>query len=216
MTANAAARVRGPRRPGRVPAVAVALAAAVLAGCGIRSVEVPVDAGPAPSRATCVPPGAGAGGTEVFLICGSRVEAVERTVPGATGTDEADPGDEAAGARRRVSVATALLAQLQSDPGDAERAAGFTSAVPAGLRVSGPVGDDPVRVLRLSEHPDRLPAFALVQIICTFARTEPVGDGASVLLGGPPAAGDPEPRGYTCAASLRHRPESAYTAGRSL
>ncbi|MDB1087047.1 hypothetical protein PJ985_05635 [Streptomyces sp. ACA25] len=198
---------------------------AASAACGVRSVEVPVDAGPAPSRASCTPPAA-EDGTEVYLVCGSRVEPVARSIelPGmqssAAGSGQEEPEDtpraEREGARDRVALAAALLSELQSDPEHEEQAAGFTSTVPADLRVSGPAGDDPDRLLRLSSRPDDLPAFALVQIICTFAHTQPVGDGHSVLLAGPAeTAADQDARGYTCGATLRNRPDTARTAAES-
>ncbi|MCE7078618.1 hypothetical protein [Streptomyces sp. ST2-7A] len=201
-----------------------ALLALSTAGCGIRSMDVPVDAGPAPSRASCAVP-EHSEGVDVYLVCGSRVESVPRDVPvpdpappGAEGSGDAgkptDPtGSREVSASERLAVAGRLLRELQSEPPEEEQAAGFSSAVPEELRVTGPSGNDPERLLRLSLHPDDLPAFALVQIICTFAHTRPVGDGTSVLLGGPPDAEDREARGYTCASSLRNRPENARNAG---
>ncbi|WP_228470873.1 hypothetical protein [Streptomyces alkaliphilus] len=188
------------------------------AGCGIRSMDVPVDAGPAPSRASCTAP-EGAGEVDVYLVCGSRVESVPRDVPlpdpapfeGEAPGEPTEPAEVSAA--ERLAVAGRLLRELQAEPPEEEQAAGFSSAVPEDLRVTGPLGSDPERLLRLSLHPDDLPAFALVQIICTFAHTRPVGDGTSVLLAGPAETEDREARGYTCASSLRNRPENAPNAG---
>ncbi|MBB0229340.1 hypothetical protein FOE67_07390 [Streptomyces calidiresistens] len=186
--------------------------------------DVPVDAGPAPSRASCTAP-EGAEGVNVYLVCGSRVESVPRDVPVPDPTPAEGEGTAGSGSperstdpaevspAERLAVAGRLLRELQAEPPEEEQAAGFSSAVPEDLRVLGPTGDDPERLLRLSLHPDDLPAFALVQIICTFAHTRPVGDGTSVLLGGPVEAEDREARGYTCATSLRNRPENARNAG---
>ncbi|GAA1906114.1 lipoprotein [Streptomyces sodiiphilus] len=188
----------------RARALLMTVAAVSLAGCGIRSTDVPVDAGPAPSRATCTQPESNGGGVPVYLVCGSRVEPVERPValPG----QQDDPG-------ARVAMARALLAELQTEPEQEERTAGFSSAVPSRLTVSGPVGDDPERALRLDPAPGELPAVALVQVICTFAGAQPIGDGLSVLLGGPPDAPGSDPHRYSCSTGLRHSPEAARTAG---
>ncbi|MFB4194855.1 hypothetical protein [Streptomyces carpaticus] len=204
---------RGTLRTG--PALlAACLALAATAGCGIRSTNVPVDAGPAPSRASCdtametgagtVPGTAVTDVTEVYLVCGTRVEAVPR------------PVDVTTAGADRVALATALLTELQNDPDEEEQAAGFTSAVPLDLTVTGPVGDDPGTVLRLSERPSDLPAFALAQIICTFSRVEQLGNGHAVVLGGPADSPDPRPQTYPCSAAMRHSPESAPSVGRSL
>ena len=66
-------------------AVGVALAA-LLAGCGIRTTTVPVDAGPAPSRVACAAPKAPAAPAadvvvrKVFLVCNTQVTPVNRSV----------------------------------------------------------------------------------------------------------------------------------------
>ncbi|WP_130796761.1 hypothetical protein [Streptomyces otsuchiensis] len=183
------------RRRSAVSAV-VALLTVATAGCGIRSMDVPVDDGPAPSRATCDPPDQG-GGTEVFLVCDSRVESVEREVSRAVAPrDQAD----------RIALANVLLSELQSDPPSSERAAGFSSTVPDDLRVTGALPDEREPLLRLNWHPDDLPAFALAQIICTFAQSEVFGDDEPVTLGGPDETEQPQ-RQYTCTASVRHQPD---------
>ncbi|CAM5411871.1 hypothetical protein SVIOM342S_03826 [Streptomyces violaceorubidus] len=72
----------------RLPALSGLLVlAALLTGCGIRATEVPTDYGPAPSRVRCslaepdvstrATPGLPA---QVFLLCGSSLVAVDRTV----------------------------------------------------------------------------------------------------------------------------------------
>ncbi|MGH3312738.1 MAG: hypothetical protein ACRDP3_19520 [Streptomyces sp.] len=191
----------------------VALLGALAAGCGIRSTSVPVDAGPAPSRVGCVLPGdretGDEGGTgnlpvRVYLTCGSRVSPVERriSVPG---------GSEA----ERLPMARKLLVALQTDPDAEESSAGFRTAVPRGLRVDGPRGEDPGDALRLSTPLDELPSFALAQIVCTYADTATSGTDRSVTLGGPAhETGADEPlRRYECGTALRTRPEAAATAG---
>jgi hypothetical protein len=190
---------RGPRRS-TAAAAALAAAAVLLAGCGIRSTSVPVDEGAAPSRVACVLPGDGTGvaprsGTRVQLVCGARVIPVTRQVR--------LPGDGAGAART-------LLAQLTAEPEDAERAAGFASDVPRGLKVAAGTGADPAGALRLSTAPDRLKGFAVAQIVCTFAGTAASAQNGQVLLGGPAA----EPvRRYACDRALRNSPQAAQTAG---
>jgi hypothetical protein len=196
---------------------AVALAALALGGCGIRSTPVPVDAGPAPSRVSCAAPGTGEEQypgdgvvrVDVFLVCGGDVTAVERTVP----LEGAEPGRDT-----RLGAARELLDELRKSPSRAEVEAGFSSAVPAGLEVTGPEGDDPEGTLRLSAAPGGLPPFALAQIVCTFAGTAATGRDDSVVLGGPAeddGGGEP-PLGYSCTGALRGGPEAAETAGTPL
>src|SRR5690606_11894136 len=49
-------------------------------------------------------------------------------------------------------------------------------------------GDAALPVLRLSQGPGDLPVSALVQIICTFAQAEELGDGDSASVVGPAVA----------------------------
>ncbi|MFR9725815.1 hypothetical protein ACL02R_20975 [Streptomyces sp. MS19] len=177
----------------------VALLLAATTACGIRPTDVPVDAGPAPTRATCdAPPDDTDRASQVFLVCGSHVNPVERPLT------LAHPG-----AQSGVKIATALLTELQSAPGKDERDAGFTSEVPTDLRVTGPVGGDPAGTLRLSRRPSALPATALVQIICTFAANESLGDGRSVTLAGPSHTEKDRPKTYACSTATRASPEDA-------
>lgn len=200
-------------------ASAVALAALALGGCGIRSTPVPVDAGPAPSRASCAAPAAeerGPGGgsvrADVFLVCGGAVSAVERTVaPGGS-----EPGPES-GPDTRLETARELLKELRENPSRAEREAGFGSSVPGELEVTGPGDGDPGGTLRLSRDPGGLPSFALAQIVCTLTGTAGVGRDGSVVLGGPVRDGGGEPPlRYSCTDALRGSPEAAKTAGTPL
>lgn len=218
--------VRSTRRPalaGLVLLTAPAALAAV-AGCGIRPTSVPVDAGAAPSRVGCVLPDGRESSPEggernlpvrVYLVCGSRVSPVERHVSLPGGSDPA-----------RLPTARKLLAGLQAGPDAAARSAGFSTAVPRTLRVDGPHTDDPHGALRLSTSPDKLPSFALAQIVCTYADTATATSGSgsssssgrSVILGGPAhGAGTGKPlRRYECDTGLRTRPDAAATAGTRL
>ncbi|MEV0281635.1 hypothetical protein AB0I22_35335 [Streptomyces sp. NPDC050610] len=181
------------------------MAALLLAGCGIRGTSVPVDAGSAPSRATCV---VGPGGGEsapadgeavsVYLVCASQLLPVTRTVRLPEGDAAEDP----------VRVAGVLLEQLRQPALAAEEEAGFSTDVPAGLSVSGPRGHDPSAALRLSRAPDELPPSALAQLVCTFAGTAAADGGRGVVLGGPD---DGRPRRYECTEEMRARPQSAPT-----
>jgi hypothetical protein len=197
-------RRRGPLRRRPALSLAVLLAGAALAsGCGIRTTSVPVDAGAAPSRAPCrlsssdvttrSPDSVSA---EVYLLCASQLVTVDRPVTAdAVGTDP-------------VSVARALLKEVQQGPPASERRAGFTTAVPAGLRVDPARGGDPAGTLRLSSQPEDLSAEALAQLVCTYAESETLVRDGSVFLGGP---GDYPPRGYLCTSQTKARPGDVAT-----
>lgn len=201
------------------PALAgLALLGALASGCGIRSTSVPVDAGPAPSRVSCVLPGdrQTSDGSEdgnlpvrVYLSCGSRVSPVDRRVALPDGDDS-----------ERLPVARGLLDALQAKPDREEAAAGFKTAVPRDLTVQGAHEGDPPAALRLSKPLKDLPAFALAQIVCTYADTAAAGADRSVILGGPLAegdtAGDDSLRLFRCDTELRTRPDAAATAGTRL
>ncbi|GAA3621019.1 hypothetical protein ACG5V6_05410 [Streptomyces chitinivorans] len=205
-------------------ASAVALAALALGGCGIRSTPVPVDAGPAPSRASCTAPAVederdpGDGGVraDVFLVCGGNVSAVERTVAPGGSEPDPEPGSEP-GPEARLETARELLRELRRNPSRAEREAGFGSSVPGDLEIDGPGDGDPGQTLRLSRDPGGLPSFALAQIVCTLTGTAAVGRDGSVVLGGPARDGGGEPPlRYSCTDALRGSPEAARTAGTPL
>ncbi|MFC4492769.1 hypothetical protein ACFPA8_01290 [Streptomyces ovatisporus] len=191
----------------------LAVLGTLASGCGIRSTSVPVDAGAAPSRVGCVLPGdgetTGPGGkgnlpVRVYLACGTRVSPVERHVALPDGDDS-----------EKLPVARGLLDALQAEPDAEEESAGFRTAVPRDLKVEGPDEGDPPGALRLSSPLKDLPAFALAQIVCTYADTTASGSDRSVILGGPArGAGAEEPlRRYECGTALRTRPEAAATAG---
>ncbi|NML50605.1 hypothetical protein HHL19_13135 [Streptomyces sp. R302] len=183
-----------------LPAVALALLTLPVTGCGIRTTSVPVDAGAAPSRVPCNVAEAAAPATGVpvraFLVCGSQLEPVDRRSP--------QPEDKASG--DPVRMASALLAQLLAEPTDAERQAGFSTAVRAPLSVAGGRAGDPEGTLRLSRQPEDLAPAALSQLVCTFAESSAGVGGHTVLLAGPGAY---PPKRYRCTAELRERPESA-------
>ncbi|MFJ5045259.1 hypothetical protein [Streptomyces sp. NPDC088719] len=190
---------RGPLRRRTAASLAAVLAAAALAsGCGIRTTSVPVDAGAAPSRVPCRLSASDAAGRSpdsvsatVYLVCTSQLVTVDRPVAAdATG---ADP----------VAAARTLLKEVQQAPPANERRAGFTTAVPAGLRVT-PVRDgDPEGTVRLSSQPEDLSAEALAQLVCTYAESGTLVRDGSVVLGGP---GDYPPRGYLCTSQTKSRP----------
>ncbi|MBQ0987351.1 hypothetical protein KBZ10_23085 [Streptomyces sp. F63] len=191
--------------------MAAALAALVLVGgtgCGIRGTSVPVDAGPAPSRVSCrvsgdptsVPDSGKDARTGVYLVCSAQLVPVQRVVPRTGGRTEED----------RLRWARALLTELQTPPSRAEDEGGFSSEVPDGLEVGTPRDGDPGTALRLSRIPDELPAYALAQLVCTFAGTAAVAGDESVVLGGP---GDDPLKRFRCTEELRARPEAAQTTG---
>lgn len=181
---------------------AAVVTAALASGCGIRTTSVPVDAGAAPSRVPCSVTGDGVTTqttgvpVQVFLLCGSQLEEVDRRTPLPEEKADGDP----------VPTASALLAQLLGDPSESERQAGFSTAVKGPLVVTGGYKGDPPATLRLSRQPEDLTPTALSQIVCTLAHSSAGAGEASVVLGGP---GPYPPRRYACTTELKERPESA-------
>ncbi|AQA12364.1 hypothetical protein HUF15_46880 [Streptomyces samsunensis] len=185
---------------------AVALLAA---GCGIRGTSVPVDAGAAPSRASCRAPaseqtaeGIGRTSVRIYLLCSSRILSVSRATR---------LGDEKT-APEPVRVAQALLEQLRLPPTAAEAAAGFSTAVEDWVEITGPAKDDPDNALRLNRPPEEIQSLALAQIICTFADTAVAGDDGKVVLGGPDSQRDPL-KAYQCTEEMRRNPVIAVNSG---
>ncbi|MFE6284908.1 hypothetical protein [Streptomyces sp. NPDC057877] len=176
--------------------------AAVLAGCGIRPTEVPTDFGPAPSRARCslaepdVTTQSSRGmPVQVFLLCGSSLVTVDRTLRVPEGDSETE---------RRVLVAQGLLDELARTPSATAKEAGYATDVRPATRVTGPRRGDPEDALRLSSAPGDLSAYALAQIVCTFSDSEAAGEvDGSVVLGGPEAR---TLRRYECTEGVRARP----------
>ncbi|MFD5334875.1 hypothetical protein [Streptomyces hawaiiensis] len=183
--------------------LAVAAFAVLLAGCGIRATEVPTNFGPAPSRVQCslsepdVSTQAARGlPVQVFLLCGSSLVTVDRTVR---------VPDGAADSERRMLVAQGLLDQLATPPSTAEKEAGYSTDVRGGIIVGGPRPGDPEDTLRLSTAPAGLTSYALAQVVCTFSDSAAAEGDGSVVLGGP---GAEAPRRYECTDEVRARPGS--------
>ncbi|MFE9117118.1 hypothetical protein [Streptomyces sp. NPDC007172] len=196
-------------RLGRAAVVLAGLLAlgATAAGCGIRPTSVPVDAGPAPSRVPCeVPDNAVApqfeGVTvEVYLVCGAQLVTTQRSVR----------ISEYKGSEDRLRFAQVLLDELMAAPSGVEKDAGFTTEVKGPLTVTAGRKNDPAGALRLSRSPEDLSAFALSQVVCTYAENTPTAPGTQqVVLGGP---GEDPARGYTCTSEMKSRPDSAATLG---
>ncbi|KKD05052.1 hypothetical protein TN53_26580 [Streptomyces sp. WM6386] len=184
--------------------LALPVLAALATGCGIRATEVPTDFGPAPSRVHCSvsEPDISAQSSrglavQVFLLCGSSLVAVDRTVSVEEGT---------ADSRRRVLVAQELLNQLAAAPSAGEAEAGYRTTVRDGMTVTGPRREDPEDTLRLSFPPDALAKSSLAQIVCTFSDSAAAEGDGSVILGGPDGAA---PRRYECTDEVRAEPNSA-------
>ncbi|MDG4860465.1 hypothetical protein P8605_20265 [Streptomyces sp. T-3] len=190
-------------RKGVRAAGALGLGLVALSACGIRATEVPTDFGAAPSRVPCVTSTAsvaaqsGSDGTpmQIFLVCGSQLVHVDRTVE----LTQAQAGD-------RVKLAQALLAELRKEPAGAEEEAGFTSDVQGRTAIYGPDKDDPRTALRLSVPPEQLSPFALAQLVCTLGNSVAGADEGKAVLGGP---GEAPLRQYECTEALRQRPGSA-------
>ncbi|WP_189191706.1 hypothetical protein [Streptomyces albiflavescens] len=183
------------------PWLVVPLLAVLLAGCGIRSTQVPTDFGPAPSRVPCALSGPDISTqstrgvpVQVFLLCSGQLVTVDRSVRIPDGTAEA---------ARRVLVAQGLLDELAERPSAPEQQAGYTTDVRGGMTVSGPRDKDPEDTLRLSTPPEDLTSSALAQIVCTFSDSAAARDDGSVILGGPA----PSPLlSYECTPEVRSDP----------
>ncbi|KUJ67047.1 hypothetical protein ACZ90_31150 [Streptomyces albus subsp. albus] len=196
----------------RLRAGALGLAGLLLAGCGIRGTSVPVDAGPAPSRASCEAPGEGRFSQlpgrvplTAFLMCASQVRAVHRSAQLEDAQTSAEP----------LRIARELLEQLQEEPTAAEAQAGFGTEVPTDLQVYGPAKGDPPHALRLNRQPEELAPFALAQLVCTFSASAATADrNRSVVLGGP--EGTVPLQRYTCGQNLREHPEVALSSGAAV
>lgn len=180
--------------------LALPLLGVLLAGCGIRATEVPTDFGAAPSRVRCsltepdISPQTSRGvPVQVFLLCGSSLVAVDRSVRVPEGAPDS---------QRRVLVAQGLLDELAQTPSAAEKEAGYTTDVRGGMTVKGPGPRDPEDALRLSTSPGDLTSYALAQLVCTFSDSAAAEGDGSVVLGGPKGP----PRRYECTDEVRTRP----------
>lgn len=178
---------------------AIPLLAVLVTGCGIRSTEVPTDFGAAPSRVPCALSGpdlttqsSQGVPAQIFLVCGSQLVTVERTVTIPSGKAETD----------RVRVAQALLEELAETPTASERQAGYSTSVRDGMTVTAR-RKDPRAALRLSIPPEDLTSYALAQLVCTLAGSAAASDDGSVTLGGP---GSGALRRYECTDEARSRP----------
>jgi len=147
-----------------------ALIAGLLAGCGIQPTGV-VDAGQ--------PAGGVLVGGSVYLVgTAGQVEAVPRTGLGG--------GD-----------VQAAVESLLAGPDDVERAAGFRTALPAGITLLSLRRTDTAAALTLSVDPIGFSELALTQLSCTVAAIP------AVKLAEPPlvtfdAAGSPGVRAPDC------------------
>ncbi len=126
---------RAPTDASRPPPPSLPLLAVLLAGCGIRSTQVPTDFGPAPSRVPCALSGQdittqSSHGipVQVFLICSGQLVTVDRSVRIPDGTAE--------GVRRVLGGAGSD--ELAETPSTPEQQAGYTTDVRGGMTVSGP------------------------------------------------------------------------------
>ncbi|MGK5732555.1 hypothetical protein [Streptomyces sp. URMC 124] len=188
------------RRTLRSAALMLALVGSATA-CGIRGTAVPVDAGGAPSRASCVVRPAhaipsGAATVTVQLECTSQLVPVTRAV--------------AENSEDSVAVARVLLEELRKVPSNEEVEAGMSTGVPQRLTVSGPRPGDPAGTLRLNREPGELPQVGLAQLVCTYAGTAAADGKRAVILGGPSGG---TPKSYACTDEIRVHPDSADIAG---
>ncbi|MFH8368468.1 hypothetical protein [Streptomyces sp. NPDC018031] len=188
---------------------AVGAVALLLAGCGIRGTSVPVDAGPAPSRASCDAPQdrrasqlTGHIPLKVYLVCASQLRVVNRSARLGNDQSSGEP----------LQFARELLEQLREEPSRAEAEAGFSSDVVDRIEVFGPAAGDPERTLRLNLQPQQLASFALAQLVCTYAASAATADqDGTVVLGGPETSVPPQR--FACTRDMRERPGSAPGTG---
>ena len=194
----------GPVRSASALAGSALAMTSLLAGCGIRTTTVPVDAGPAPSRVSCLAPEATAEPRaetvprQVFLVCSMQIAPVTRNVPVREG---------------RIDWHTQvrdLFAQLQITPQPGETGAGFSTAIPGSLWVLPVDKHDPKTAVRISQPPGELPSFALAELVCTLGADKQITPDGQVVLGGPTPS---HLRAYTCTPGLRTDPDAADTAG---
>jgi hypothetical protein len=197
-------------RAGSRPVVALIGVAALFAGatgCGIRNTSVPVDAGAAPSRLACDLPAGNVTAqslkgipVRIYLVCGNRLVAVDRTVQIGEGRTLSDG----------VQIAEKLLDELREQPSVAEKDAGFSTDMRDPVAVSAGRRSDPAGALRLSLDPKDLPAKARAQLVCTYAESAAARTDGSVVLGGP---GQDPTRTYSCTQDLKTRPDSGPDLG---
>ncbi|MFE0424045.1 hypothetical protein [Streptomyces sp. NPDC058953] len=180
--------------------------ALLLGGCGIRPTQVPVDGGTAPARMPCAVNGDGGPQAQpsrsepvrIYLLCASELVAVDRSA--GPSAKPSGPVEEAA-----LPVARALVAELQKEPSQTEREAGFQTYVRGPLTVSAGQDGDPEGTYRLSRQPEDLAPEALSQLVCTLAESRAAAEGGGVLLGGP---GGYAPNHYDCTPTTKSHPRT--------
>ncbi|MEU5160639.1 hypothetical protein AB0G74_13660 [Streptomyces sp. NPDC020875] len=192
------------RRTTRRALLGTAALALLLTGCGIRPTQVPVDGGPAPSRLPCAVNGEGGPQAQpsslpvrIYLVCASQLVAVDRTAD-TEAPPKSPPGTG-------LPVARALVAELQKEPTQAEREAGFQTYVRSPLTISVGRAGDPDGTYRLSRQPEALAPEALAQLVCTLAESRAAADEGGVRLGGP---GGYAPALYDCAPTTKSHPQT--------
>ncbi|HSA52716.1 MAG TPA: hypothetical protein VLH10_21735 [Yinghuangia sp.] len=205
------ARARPPRP---VLALIAALGAVLLvAGCGIRATEGPINAGD-PARRPSTQGNTASPGTAnhaIYLIRDGRPQAVQRggavvlPTPARNTMRPTSPHDP-----ERWSLIVRLLLELGQGPSADEAAQGWSTALPpGGVKPADPLPNDPVELVRLDlASLDALDPLALGQIVCTLqhaAKSHPISFGARQ---GPGVAQDCAAFGSTPAAP----PTAARTA----
>ncbi|WP_436773440.1 hypothetical protein [Yinghuangia sp. YIM S09857] len=171
-------------------------ATALLAACGIRETEGPINAGEPAKRPQGTATSPVLAMHSIYLVRNGRPapvlrgDAVDLPVPGHNSTRQPGPGDPL-----RMSLIDRLLRELARGPNAEEAAAGWTTRLPTGgVRLAEPVTDDPAVLIRLDlASVTDLDPLALGQVVCTL---EHAGSSASVLLAGRTGPG----RALTCAA----------------
>ncbi|MDI2130959.1 hypothetical protein [Yinghuangia seranimata] len=171
--------------------------AALVAGCGIRATEGPVNAGepakrPSPQGTT---PSGVVGRHQIYLVRDGRPQPVLRgdpvdiQIPQPGSTKVPVPDDP-----QRMSQIDRLLRELVKGPSADERAQGWTTALPSGgVGPAEPQPGDPADLVRLDVEPSSLSPLGLGQVVCTLqhaSHAEVVPLAGRLGLGKPMRCGD--------------------------
>lgn len=197
-------------------ALVAALGAALLvAGCGIRATEGPINAGDPARRPSTPGNGAGPGTSKhaIYLVRDGRPQAVQRggavvlPTPDLNTARPTSPNDP-----ERRSLIVRLLLELGQGPSAEEAAQGWSTALPpGGVKPADPLPGDPVDLVRLDVASlGALDPLALGQIVCTLqhaAKSHPIKFGARTGAGAAqncasfetPSAAAPRPTRATAA-----------------
>lgn len=187
------AGVRAGRRPrrSRLAIVGAVGAAALLAGCGIRATEGPINAGEPAKRPQGTATSPVLATHPIYLVRNGRPEpvlrgdAVDLPLPSHNPTHPSTADDPL-----RLSLIDRLLRELAKGPTQEEKAAGWTTRLPSGgVGLANPFPDDSPELVRLDVGSlGELDPLALGQVVCTIQRAAKAD---RILLAGRGGPGQP-------------------------